>query len=276
MANSFDVVLFSDRKNEFVSNKVRQADFREISLPFTPSDINIVNSSKPSYAHFADLFRYKLLSQEDGWWFDTDTLVLADCEQFSELLPPNGLSLAYEDESVVGNSVIGSSSNSSMENIYRAALEYFPRISRWGVSGPQLITKLCRDGTLDSVRLLSSSAFFPVHYEDADHFFRESEFESVSMSCKVSLCVSLWNKVLHQKGLLDFHPSEKTYIGRYLANNFKSDFHFGNNDRVVDAVCESAQDGVKVASGTEATRLAFNKLLDKTNKLRKRVIHREF
>ena len=43
------------------------------------------NSQKKMLSAFSDYFRYKLLTKNGGWWFDTDCYCLKNVEEFSKL-----------------------------------------------------------------------------------------------------------------------------------------------------------------------------------------------
>ena len=40
---------------------------------------------KEGFLPFSDIFRYKLLSEKGGWWFDTDCICLKNSQKFRNL-----------------------------------------------------------------------------------------------------------------------------------------------------------------------------------------------
>src|SRR5690606_15453350 len=87
----FETVLFSDRVQSVSHPRLRVEDWREIELPYSPEEVRLQGRGEPFFAGFADLFRYKLLSRRQGWWFDCDTIILKSSVEFQSLLAEHDL-----------------------------------------------------------------------------------------------------------------------------------------------------------------------------------------
>lgn len=213
----FDAVLFTDRELTRPCRGARVLDWREIELPWTPEQVRLKGSSKPYFAGFADLFRYALLSQSDGWWFDCDTIILRSEADFSTLLKAGRVVLGYEDAKVVNNAVIGSNNMQEMKKLYEAAVPHYPLFERWGVTGPRLVTKMAaRSGKLDA-DLVSPEHFYPLHHGDIAKVFLpkcRAALEEVSGNW---FCLSLWNEVLSRSGLKYMSPPSDSFLSALLS-----------------------------------------------------------
>jgi len=200
VANGHDVRLYLYEDTAGVPDGVECADAREI-LPqdrvFVHSANIEVKNAAGSYIAFSDLFRFKLLRDVGGWWFDLDVICLRPIDLESNLC------LGWEQESVVGSSIIRSDANS------RFASELYERASRrvtendpveFTEIGPRLITTVVRDLGLERA-VLSAPTFYPVHWRYAGDMFESDDEGAWWSRFTGSYSVHLWNEILRWRQL---------------------------------------------------------------------------
>lgn len=212
----FDTVLFTDRPQTLAHSKVRLADWREVPLPWTPEQVRLRGESKPCYAAFSDLFRFALLSERDGWWFDCDTLIVRSAADFAALLRPGKLVVGREDGLVINGAVLGSCARDQARLLYLEASSAFPILERWGVVGPALITRLIAESRVDA-HVVSQQHFYPVHHNDIARIYQPSHCTALLAEEPDWYCLSLWNEVLSRSGLKFLAPPDGSYLGNLLA-----------------------------------------------------------
>lgn len=115
---------------------------------------------KGSPSSFANLFRYKLLTEKGGWWIDTDVVCLsADIPSFGEFF-------AREDTNLVNGAVLLFEPRHPVMVRCFGEAQRLGRSVRWGDTGPRLLTRVLREhGSLGSAQ--PSSACYPVHHSAA-------------------------------------------------------------------------------------------------------------
>lgn len=259
----FDTVLFTDRKLVSPCDGARVLDWREIDLPWTPEQVRLKDSSKPYFAGFADLFRYALLSQNDGWWFDCDTIILRSAADFSALLSAGKVVLGYEDANVVNNAVIGSNSTQEMKKLYEAALPYYPLFERWGATGPRLVTEMAtQPGRLDA-HLLSPEHFYPIHHGDVAHVFLPQCRAALEEASGDWFCLSLWNEVLSRSGFKYLNPPADSFLGALLSARPELGSLAGDSAGMAGFLAENLHQLDRMDSG----RVALGTLLRKAQQM---------
>lgn len=211
----FDTVLFTDRPQTIPHPRIRIADYREISLPWSPHDVRLRGKDGPCFAAYSDLFRYAVLARNDGWWFDCDTVVMKDAEAFAALLQMDQIVFGFEDDATINGAVIGSTSKSGMTRLYDEAASFFPVLSRWGVVGPDLITRLITTSRLEA-KVVPQAQFYPVHHNDIQQVFLPEHREALKAREGDWYCLSLWNEVLSRTGLKHLSPPRDSYLGDLL------------------------------------------------------------
>jgi mannosyltransferase OCH1-like enzyme len=95
---------------------------------------------RPSYAGFANHFRYRLLFQLGGWWADTDVVCLRPFDFSDEYVFASEL---VNEQIVANNGVIKAPAGSEvMDHAARVCEAKDPQQLVWGETGPQLLTEL--------------------------------------------------------------------------------------------------------------------------------------
>lgn len=255
----FDTVLFTDRDLAIPCHGVKCLDWREIELPWKPEQVRLRGSSKPYFAGFANLFRYALLSQSDGWWFDCDTIILRGVADFAALLKAGRVVLGYEDAKVVNNAVIGSNNAQEMKKLYEAALPHYPLFERWGVTGPRLVTELATQTGGLHADLLSPEHFYPVHHGDIAQVYLPQCRAALEETSGNWFCLSLWNEVLSRSGLKYMSPPGGSFIETLLSARPELGAIAGDPAGMADFLAENLQQLDRMDSGRVALATLMRK-----------------
>jgi mannosyltransferase OCH1-like enzyme len=118
--------------------------------------------SRPSYAGFANFFRYKLLLEQGGWWADSDTVCLKAFDFPEQYV--FSTEIDYRGVEVVASSLIKAPADSSvMAYAWKVCQTKNPSRLVWGETGPRLMAKAVRKHSLEQYRK-KSLVFSPVNY----------------------------------------------------------------------------------------------------------------
>lgn len=103
---------------------------------------------RPSYAGFANFFRYKLLLERGGWWADADVVCLKPFDFPDEFVFASEISKGQE---VLGSSVFKAPAGSEvMAYAWGVCQTKDPEHLVWGETGPRLIDEAVRRFALES------------------------------------------------------------------------------------------------------------------------------
>lgn len=140
--------------------------------------------SSKSYTQFADIFRYRLLSEKGGWWCDTDTVCLKRFDFKEKYI------FGWQDKNLIANGIIFSYPHSELiVNLYPAAKKIDKAVV-WGETGPQLLTKTVKNMKL-TCYAKEPWVFYPIHPTKII-----SMFEYNRRIPRKSYALHLWNEIL--------------------------------------------------------------------------------
>ncbi len=215
----FRTTLFSDRAHDLSGADIEQADYRDVYDAHAPDAIRIRGREGPAYAAFSDVFRFALLTQRSGWWFDCDTLILRPREDFDALLGREVFVLGREADTTVNGAVIGSRHAAAPAALLAAANTHLPVLETWGVIGPALISASLAAGEI-ACDVLPQTAFYPVHHDEIGAIFQPSRRVEMEERTRGSYCLSLWNEVLGKTGLRYLAPPPDSHLAQVLTRLF--------------------------------------------------------
>jgi hypothetical protein len=144
---------------------------------------------------FTNIFRYKLLLEQGGWWADSDILCLA------RRLPACRYYWAHQDASQINGAVLRfPPSDPLCRTLFERSLVEAQRLSAWGQLGPALLTStLPHPAPLGHAG--STKDVYPVHWLET-HFFWLPEFKPVVESrIRQSTFLHLWHSVFARMGM---------------------------------------------------------------------------
>jgi len=180
---------------------VENADARRI----LPAERFFTFEDSPSA--FTNIFRYRMLLEQGGWWIDTDVLCrtadIPACDYYwaeQELGQVNGAVIRFPPSDALCRRLL-------QEGERRA-----DRLSFWGQLGPALLTEVLPEAP-PAGHAGSTNDVYPIHWLQT-HFFWLPEFASVVESrTRQSTFVHLWHSLFGKMGI-DVHarPPEGSYL----------------------------------------------------------------
>jgi mannosyltransferase OCH1-like enzyme len=158
----------------------------------------------PSYAGFANFFRYKLLSERGGWWVDTDVICLrpfdfADDHVF-------GAEWTSDGGSTPSSGFLKAPAGSdALAFAWARCLEKDPAELTWGETGPRLVAEAIRRYDLDG-SVQNPDTFAPLPYQDWERVLDPLDrFEIPSTSHAIHLWNEMWRRNDRDKDA-SYHP----------------------------------------------------------------------
>ena len=146
----------------------------------------------PTLQQFADYFRYRLLYDKGGWWFDLDTVCLRPIDFEQDYV----FAKAPSERPLVYNGFIKVPAKSEvmlycMQRIETMAA-YSREVADFQAMGPHLLTRAVQDCKLNDF-VLAGDTFDPVHW-DKLHLLVDPDFKcELSRSYTLHLFRAAWN-----------------------------------------------------------------------------------
>jgi len=134
-----------------------------------------------SVSAFSNLFRYKLLSEREEWWCDTDVVCLRPWDFEDKYI------IATEAEGVPATCVM-KPPREVAQSCYEVASKKNRKLLIWGEIGPALFGQ-----KVHHLHLQKPEVFCPVGWEDVDALFSP-------MDLGQSHAVHLWNEMWRREG----------------------------------------------------------------------------
>jgi mannosyltransferase OCH1-like enzyme len=104
-------------------------------------------NDRPSYAGFANFFRYKLLLERGGWWADTDTICLRPFDFLDEYVFSS--ELRGDREATNAGLIKAPRGSEAMAYAWRVCQSKDPDKIVWGETGPGLMSEVVRQLRLE-------------------------------------------------------------------------------------------------------------------------------
>jgi mannosyltransferase OCH1-like enzyme len=160
---------------------------------------------RPSYAGFANYFRYKLLLERGGWWADTDTICLKPFDFPDDYVFSSEID--YKGREVVNAGVIKTAPGSEiMAYAWGVCQKKDPPRLVWGETGPRLMAKAVKKFALGKFKK-SYQTFCPVDYEQWSMLVQPNlhlHFDDCTYA------IHLWNEMWRAAGQdknAPYHPT---------------------------------------------------------------------
>ena len=160
-----------------------------------PSSRIFQYTGRPSYAGFANFFRYKLLLERGGWWADSDTICLKPFDFPGEYVFPSEIN--HKGREVVAACVIKAAPGSDvMAYAWNVCQKKNTARLVWGETGPRLMAKAVKKFGLDKYKT-NHHAFCPIDYEEWGRVLQPG-FELLIH--EQTYAIHLWNEMWRAAG----------------------------------------------------------------------------
>lgn len=149
-------------------------------------------------AAFTDFFRYALLQNHPGWWFDTDVICLRRQQEFQYFSQP--IVAGFESPGVINGAVLKFNDLRWAIELGARAVVVAQRTNndfKWGAVGPALVTEVVDEAALQQA-VLQPHVFYPVHWKAADLVLDPARRDEASSLCARAHAYHLWNEVIRR------------------------------------------------------------------------------
>ena len=176
-----------------------------------------IANGKPSLAHFADMFRYRMMRETGCCWVDTDMLCLS-----KPALGNDGFVFCRQADalgtSLVNNAVLRlPRASPALTELIAAADAAIDVDQRWGAIGPFLLTPVLDKHNL-SQHALDPHVCYPIEPEQFWKMFLASYREWAENAARGASFVHLWSEAIAWSGY-DFWACPP--LGSYLHEAFE-------------------------------------------------------
>jgi hypothetical protein len=142
----------------------------------------------PSYAGFANFFRYKLILERGGWWVDTDTICLKPFDFQAAYVFSTEMSQGLE---VITSGIFKAPATSEvMAYAWGVCQTKDPQQLVWGETGPRLITEAVKCCGLEEYKE-ASDVFCPLPFYE---WHRVLEPDAGLVFGESTHAIHLWNE----------------------------------------------------------------------------------
>jgi hypothetical protein len=177
---------------------VRHADARTI-CPDESLTRRFIANGKPSLAHFADMFRYRMMRQTGCCWIDTDMLCLS-----KPVFENDGFVFCRQADAVgtslVNNAVLRLPPTSpALTELIAEADAAIDVDQRWGAIGPFLLTPVLAKYNLIQYAL-DSHVCYPIEPEQFWKLFLPAYREWAEVTVRGANFVHLWSEAIVWSG----------------------------------------------------------------------------
>jgi hypothetical protein len=189
----FRVSVYSYR-NLRVPQGVELRDASEI-LPEASLGMYCQAGKKANLAAFSDAFRYNLLKQKGGWWFDADMLCIEEAQKFRTLLDQKQTDFcaAFEEGQLINGAALYAADRAVVDALM-SDLSACGDTFDWGEIGPKLLTRVVTRLEL-SRSIEPPQTFYPIHFRDFTKLYDPAYREWCEAKITGSLAFHLWNEI---------------------------------------------------------------------------------
>lgn len=171
-------------------------------------------------AAFSDAFRYEVLENQPGWWFDTDCICLKDQTEFKTLYADRKIIAGFESLENINGAVLNIPDKEILQKIKLRLTEILLTRNRrigWGEIGPRLITQIVKDFNLEK-DIFSTNYFYPITSKNALIVLDPNEILIVNEKCKDSFIYHYWSEMFSRANV---NKNEMPPLGSFLYEKFK-------------------------------------------------------
>lgn len=182
--HDFHLYVYAEPKNIPAGTVIREAG------EILPASHIFQYRERPSYAGFANFFRYKLLLERGGWWVDLDTICLRPFAFPEAYVFASELS---KGRAVVTSCVIKAPAGSElMAYAWGVCQGKEPERLVWGETGPRLMAEAVNRFSLESYRQ-PCHVFCPLSFPEWRRVLEpEAEVPIDGRVCAVHLWNEMW------------------------------------------------------------------------------------
>jgi len=201
-AKSCDANLVLDKSYMYNNDIQQHHDFASIE--------------KCKLAAFSDFFRYKLISEYGGWWFDTDCFCLKDVSEYTKIKSNYDLVSFYEEDDNIACGVFYLKKDTILSNLIMQEFNHLleiekGKVSKWATFGPKFFTNFINKyNLLDGI--FDASYCYSIHWNDVDLMLYPQNLENAINATKDSLLTHIWTPTFAEKQIDKNNPIEGSFL----------------------------------------------------------------
>jgi hypothetical protein len=159
---------------------------------------------------FSNAFRYQLLADHDGWWFDTDNLCLRPVEDFAAI-PVDRFLACRQTDGQTGCGVL-KAPDRTVPTLCTEELTRRGTVVGWGDLGPKLVQAVMAEEGIEPV---PPAYFYAVSYEQGDLALRPDRADEVAEACRDSYSYHYWHEIIRRWQIpKDVMPPRDSFLHR--------------------------------------------------------------
>ncbi|HEV8482259.1 MAG TPA: glycosyltransferase [Blastocatellia bacterium] len=186
--HDYHLYVYNELKNIPVGTTVKDAN------EILPSSSIFQYREYPTYAGFANFFRYKLLLERGGWWADADIICLKPFDFPNEHVFATEMCKGLE---VVSSGIIKAPKDSRvMAYAWEVCQTKNPADLAWGETGPKLVGEAVGEFSMEA-DTQPYQVFCPIGYSD---WQKVLEPDAEDLLAESSHAVHLWNEMWRAAG----------------------------------------------------------------------------
>jgi hypothetical protein len=186
---------------------VETADAREV----LPRDRLFLFEGSP--APFADIFRYKLLFEDGGWWVDSDVL----CRKAD--VPACDYYWAEQEPGDLNNAILKFPRHDPLcARLLQLGQQRAGRLTRWGQTGPAVVSEVLPKSP-PAGHAGSTEDAYPIHWLQTHFFWVPGLASAVEARTRGSTFVHFWHSQFARMGMnLNAPPPKGSYLDALYAS----------------------------------------------------------
>lgn len=161
-------------------------------------------SGIPSWSGFSNFFRYKLLLERGGWWFDTDFVCLRPLTFPEEHVFASELTLGRK--MVTSGAIKAPPGSEAMQLAWDTCQSKDPQKIVWGETGPALVAGIVEKFGMQT-SVMEPNTFCPIPYREWRQVLNPDFDES---ECDRSFTLHFWHEMWRSSGQdknRHYHPA---------------------------------------------------------------------
>lgn len=186
--HEYHLYVYDEPRNVPVGTVIKNAN------EILPSSSIFQYKQYPSYAGFANFFRYKLLLERGGWWVDSDTVCLKQFDFPEEHV--FATEICNELEVVTCGAIKAPKGSPVMAYAWEVCQTKKPEQLVWGETGPRLMGEAVRNSSLERYAK-PHYVFCPIGYLE---WRRVLDPDDEVMFDDGAYAIHLWNEMWRKVG----------------------------------------------------------------------------
>jgi hypothetical protein len=148
-----------------------------------------------SFSAFSNIFRYKLLLEQGGWWVDTDVVCLS-----GDIVDSSHAWARQDEDDINGALLRFPAGDTRLAGILEEAQRIGREIKVWGELGPSMLTRHLAAHAFDD-HFGSTREFYPVHWLEPHLLWLPEKRAEVERLCAGAPFVHLWGSMFSYYGI---------------------------------------------------------------------------